>query len=335
MNNLNIMDAETLLASPLKPATFIVENLLPQGTHIFCGPSKTGKSWLMLWLCLQVARGNDFLSYKTNKCDVLYLCLEDTFPRIQSRLYNLTEDAPENLRFAVICDKIGFGLEEQLEEHIKQFPETKLVVIDTLQKVRRVLSGGSTYATDYEELSKIKNLADQHNLCIVLVHHSRKQGDQKDPLNQVSGSTGITGSVDSIFVLTRDSRNSDVATLIGTGRDIEYQELTLQFIKGIWLLQERLNRTQARQRKIPNFIFKLICYMEQELAFSGTATELLVVMGDDSMRANQATAQISKYYHEILAPVGITYSTSRTNKCRTLTLHFRDDHDDGDDENVN
>jgi len=51
----------------------------------------------VLWLGIQVARGNHVWEFKTHKCDVLYLCLEDTYARIQSRLYQLTDEAPPEL----------------------------------------------------------------------------------------------------------------------------------------------------------------------------------------------------------------------------------------------
>lgn len=102
MNKLKTVDANTLLSTPLRKTLFIVDGLLPQGMHILCGASKIGKSWLMLRLCLQVANGEPMWNFKTNQSDVLYLCLEDTFTRIQNRLYSLTDSAPENLRFAVM-----------------------------------------------------------------------------------------------------------------------------------------------------------------------------------------------------------------------------------------
>ena len=108
---LKVVDADTLLSTPLEKTAFIVDGLIPMGVTLLGGSSKIGKSWLMLWLGLQVARGDPLWGMATHRCDVLYLCLEDTMGRIQNRLYRLTDEAPAGLRFATACGKLGSGLE--------------------------------------------------------------------------------------------------------------------------------------------------------------------------------------------------------------------------------
>lgn len=112
-NKLKTVDAETLLSTPMKKTMFIVDGLIPQGVSVLSGASKIGKSWLMLWLELQVSQGLPVWGFSTQQCDVLYLCLEDTMCRIKDRLYSLTDTAPSNLHFAVMCSLIGNGLEVQ------------------------------------------------------------------------------------------------------------------------------------------------------------------------------------------------------------------------------
>lgn len=53
--------AEELLSTPLPPVKWIIPGLLPAGLALFAGPSKAGKSWLTLWLCLQIAQGQSCL----------------------------------------------------------------------------------------------------------------------------------------------------------------------------------------------------------------------------------------------------------------------------------
>lgn len=111
---LQLVDADTLLSTPINKTLFVIDGLIPQGLSIISGSSKIGKSWLMLWLGIQVARGQPVWEFKTHKCDVLYLCLEDTYARIQSRLYKLTDEAPAELRLATTSFQIGSGLEQQI-----------------------------------------------------------------------------------------------------------------------------------------------------------------------------------------------------------------------------
>ena len=92
---LQTIDADTLLSTTLPPTRFIIDRLLPQGLHILAGAPKVGKSWLALWLCLQVAQGTSVWDFPTHRGTVLYLCLEDSLTRIQSRLFQIADDAPE------------------------------------------------------------------------------------------------------------------------------------------------------------------------------------------------------------------------------------------------
>ena len=63
---------------------------------------------------------------------MLYLCLEDTFCRIQDRLFRLTDEASGRLHFAVASCKLSDGLIVQLEDYLKDYPDSRLIVIDTL-----------------------------------------------------------------------------------------------------------------------------------------------------------------------------------------------------------
>jgi RecA-family ATPase len=226
---LETMDAETLMTTPMEPLKFVVSGLIPEGLHVLAGSPKIGKSCLALWICLQVAKGEKVWGFETNKSEVLYLCLEDSFARIQSRLFEITDEASSTLHFAVMSDAIVSGLEHQIECFIKEHPDTGLIVIDTLQKVRKTVSANvNPYASDYDDINALKQIADRHHLAILLVHHLRKTGDA-DPLNMISGTSGIAGGADTNFVLQKDKLTENTATLICTGRDIEGREFTLLY----------------------------------------------------------------------------------------------------------
>ena len=105
MQKIETIGAETLLVNPLGKQEYIIEDILPIGLHLFCGASKIGKSWLMLKICLQVSKGEPIWELQTKQCDVLYLCLEDTLARIQSRLFKLTDEANDKLQFGISTNK--------------------------------------------------------------------------------------------------------------------------------------------------------------------------------------------------------------------------------------
>ena len=228
MTKLETMTAEQLQSAPYSPVPFLVEELLPEGLHILAGAPKIGKSWLALWLCLCVAQGQPLWNFAVTQGEVLYLSLEDSYRRIQSRLFDLTEDAPPTLHFAIMADTLKHGLEQQIEQFLTEHPATKLVVIDTLQRVRSAGGDSNPYANDYQDVGLLKQLADKHHIAILLIHHLRKLHDD-DPMNMISGSTGLSGAADSTFVLQKSLRLANIASLHCTGRDIPDRTLKLEF----------------------------------------------------------------------------------------------------------
>ena len=268
------------------------------------------------------------------RCDVLYLCLEDTLKRIKDRLFDLTDDSTRSFHLAVTCGLIGNGLEEEIINFLEDFPKTKMVIIDTLQKVRD--SKGSTgktgmYGNDYDDISSIKRIADEHDISIILVHHLRKLKDGDDPFNEVSGSTGITGAADTNYVLKR-KRSSRDATLLACGRDVEYQELTLRFQDLKWELVERKETEEIRKAEIPQFLFRVVEFMKARTEWMGTATELIADMAETETTPNVVTKYLGQFYYEVLEPAGIEYRTKRTGQSRLIKFIRRDggDANDGD-----
>ena len=264
------VDGRTLMDRPLEPPNFVVDTLISQGLHILAGSPKVGKSWLALWLAVTVAKGEPMWNMTTSQGTTLYLCLEDSVLRIQNRLFEITEDAPDSVHFCTECALIGQGLEEQVEIFLTAHPDTVLVIIDTLQMVRPIHD--ATYANDYRDLSVLKRQADKHGIAILLIHHLRKESAD-DVFNRISGGTAISGAVDSSFTLVEEKRGSGRARLTCVGRDIEYRELELRRSEeNVWELVSD-SRTQ------PELLGDRIVYLLSELMrdrseFIGTPTEL-------------------------------------------------------------
>lgn len=154
MNKLQLIDADTLYYKPLAHPKMLIDGVLSDGLAILAGDSKIGKSWMVLWLCLQISRGEAVWGLPTRKTDVVYLALEDREWRVQQRMQELTDSPPENLRFGFSCGQLGAELEGQIEETLREFPSTGLIFIDTLQMVRDNASAKvNAYAQDYKDLS--------------------------------------------------------------------------------------------------------------------------------------------------------------------------------------
>ena len=228
------ISARQLQDKDLPPVRFVVEGLLPQGLALLVSPPKFGKSWFVLDLCLSVAAGISFLGRSTMPGGCLYLALEDSERRLQSRMNKLLDGAraPDRFDYATAAPALGQGLLEQLRLYLQEHPGCTLIVVDTLQKVRGATGGKeSAYSADYREVGQLKTFADAHGICLLLVHHLRKMKDDDDPFNRISGTSGIFGAADTAMVMTRAKRTDENTTFSVTGRDVDSSDTVLRFDK--------------------------------------------------------------------------------------------------------
>ena len=320
IKRLQTIDADTLQSTAYEPVSFVVDDLLPQGLHLLAGAPKIGKSWLALWLCLCAAQGKPLWTFATRPCEVLYLCLEDSFQRIQSRLFDLTEDAPPTLHFAVMSQQLHNGLVEQIEQFLKEHPQTKLIVIDTLQRIRTAGNDANPYANDYRDLSALKRIADAHGIAILLIHHLRKEFAD-DVFSRISGTTAISGAVDSSFTLIEDKRGSGKATLSCIGRDIEYRELTLERnAENVW---ELVSDSRTQPELLGGRIVILLSELMRDRAeFIGTPTELSAQIdpaGSEGITPKKVSRLILQSV-AALSKIGISAVVRRSNGKRLIEL---------------
>lgn len=319
-NRLAVIDGETLADMRLPPTRFCVQTLLPQGVTVLGGAPKVGKSWLVLDLCVRVAKGEPLWNLPTARGATLYLCLEDTARRVQERLLSITDDVPANAFFAVAAKTLANGLCEQVWQFVSEHPDTVLVAVDTFQMVR-VNEVDTSYANDYQEIRQLKKLADELSISLLLVHHLRKQGDS-DPLNKLSGTTGISGAVDAVFVLDKSRRNQTGATLICTGRDIEYRELELNFHKENCAWELIMDSAEAPEMLLPKEMAALIAYMRDAVSFSGSNAELMERLSSFSGNELSAKAlkQMMNKWRYQLEDNGVRFKSYRSNGQRLVDV---------------
>ena len=212
---------------------YAVEGMIPEGETVIAAPPKTGKSWLMLDMCLKVAEGQSFLGFETKQSDTLYLALEDGDSFEQERLNIVTggEPAPKNFHFVfsdVMPMNEGFLL--QLEELLETYPNTRVVVIDTLQFVKyRQGKSESAYECDYRTGRDLKEFAEKNHLAVVVVTHTTKMIHIEDEMSNVSGTNGVTGAADAVLVLSKNKRTDKEARMFITGRKVRQSMHTIQF----------------------------------------------------------------------------------------------------------
>lgn len=313
------------MTTPLKPIEFCIDGMLSTGLFILAGAPKVGKSWLALDMALSIAKGEKVLGRETTCGTALYLCLEDSYTRIQNRLFKLTSEPSENLHFAIMAGMLGGVLEKQIESFKSQHTDLKIIIIDTLQKIRS--GDDASYASDYKELSVLKNLADTLRITILLVHHTRKCRDN-DPFNMISGTTGISGCVDGSMVMIEKQRGSGEAILYCVGRDIENLELNLKRGGSRWFAEEK---TIPKPRD--TFSFMVHDFILERKYFKGSATmlvgELKMQFGVE-IPSNKITQNLVQHGIE-LKSFGVTFEIKRSCGQRFIVLKYdcKSDSSDG------
>lgn len=316
------VDGETLWDLEFSAQQFCVRGLLPQGLCILGGAPKIGKSWLVLDWCVRIARGEAIWEMDTVQGTTLYLCLEDTLQRVQHRLYCMSEEAAPNAYFATAVGTLADDLEEQISSFLLSHPDTVLVVVDTFQIVRGN-SGDPSYGSDYQDMQKLKRIADQHGITILLVHHLRKQSD-RDPVNRLSGTTGISGAVDAVFVLDKKERSQNGALLVCTGRDIEYRELELRFSKErcVWDLVS--DSAEHPEQLLPQEMNDFLEYMKGVKYYAGGNTELAESFNAFSGGAVEPKRlkQMMNCSKETLRELGLTFRSYRSNGQRLVEVRY-------------
>ena len=320
------ISANSLIISDIEPPTWIIPDILPQGLAILCAGSKVGKSWMALQMCIAVSSGQKFMEYPTNKNGCLYLALEDSFYRLKDRL---TKMAPEQLiarefYLGIKAQGMDDGLFDQMEEELAEHPKIKLVIIDTLQKVRgQTRKNELAYATDYRELGKLKEFADSHKICIMLIHHLRKMADQDDVFNMISGSNGIMGVCDSIYIIYKKKRTDETASLSMTGRDVRQKDIVINYNeeKYVWEIvksPEELAKQKAQKELEENpIVVTLKPFIEKfPYKWEGTATELQKAIYDKTNNYYCVnTMELGKKIRDLeggLYTLGIQHSSKRS-----------------------
>jgi len=310
------------------PRTQIVDDLLCSGVYLFAGAPKVGKSFFMAQLGYHVSRGIPLWEYPVHKGTVLYLALEDDYARLQKRLSRMFGmDSIDNFYFTTRAKTISEGLDEQLKQFMHEHFDTKLIIIDTLQKIREVGGEKYCYASDYDIVTRLKGFSDRYNICLLLVHHTRKQ-IADDCFETISGTNGLLGAADGAFIMQKEKRRTDNKAFLDiVGRDQQDQRLHLLFDRERCLWQLTDKETQL-WKEPPDPILEAVARLVTAVApeWSGNATELIDGLDSMDIQPNVLTRKLNVGADRLWNEYGIRYESSRSHAGRTIKLTLDNSH---------
>jgi len=237
-NQKKILSASELIKLNLPKVKWIINDVLPSGLTILAGRPKSGKSFLALDLGITVTSGSNFLGkYKSNVSNVLYISNEDSYNRLQDRINKIIlskaiddQSSLENIYtdtdFPILND---YGL--SVLKNIIIEKQIDLVIIDTFFKQAYFPKGNKNYyAKEYETTGILQTFARETNICMLLVHHTRK-GVVDNISDAILGTTGISGSADTIWIVDKQTGKTILEI---EGKDVEPQSLSIEFKDFIW-----------------------------------------------------------------------------------------------------
>ena len=308
---LHMVSHNDLLDTPYVGKQAIIDDLLYTGAYILAGAPKIGKSFLVAQLAYHVSTGQPLWGYNTRQGDVIYLALEDDESRLQRRMFRMFGvEGTSSLHFATNAKMIGGGLDEQLEKFVREHSDTKLIIVDTLQKVREAVSDSYSYSSDYEVIGKLKQFADRYGVCILIVHHTRKQ-PVGDSFEMISGTTGLLGCADGALLMQKEKRTDSKATLEVVGR---YQENL------VWGLDHAENELWKQPPDpVLEAVAKIVSADNWE--WEGSPTELAQTIQTD-MAVNRLTKHLNVNASRLLEEHQVKYENRTKHAGRRIRLTY-------------
>ncbi len=300
-----------LLDQTIPPKKSVMDGFLHSGTYIFAGAPKIGKSFLAAQICYHVSLGLPLWSMPTKQGVAYYLALEDDVGRLQHRFSTMYGvEGSDSLYLSTEAKKLGEGLEKQIAFFVRNHPDTSLVVLDTLKMIRGMEK--MSYANDYEAVARIKAVSDSLDICIIVVHHTRKQGAD-DPFDTISGTNGLLGAADGGMVMYKENRMSDRVVLSAVGRDQRDLTLTLKQLphNQVW---ETCTDIMPLDRAPDYPLLPLVADFveEQGGTWTGRASDLVAQLAEVQVPLNLLTRQLNVGSGWLFHQRGLHYENTHT-----------------------
>ena len=280
---------------------FIINNMLSPGLSMLAADPKIGKSWFALLMCLCVAQGRKFLGYDTNKCNCLYLALEDSDNRMKTRIKRIFDGdkLPNTFNYCIEVNGLSNGFLEQMELVYQSMTDLRLVIVDTLQCIRGQYNNrdGGAYGYDYKEMNKLKSFAKKHNLAMLLIHHTSKMDNPNAPFFSISGTRGLTGALDLMMVMKKENVSDKQAKLYIRGRDVDSDAFVIEMQDCKWIkvgtLEEMKERDAMRGYRNNPVARAINKALEESGQWRGRMVELIGLAEQNGIHINSPLRQLS------------------------------------------
>ena len=300
----------------------LIDGFLFNGIYILAGAPKTGKSFLMEQIAYHVSIGKPLWDLTVQQGTVLYLALEDPMENIQERMYWMFgPEGSDKLRFASWPCSIGNGLTDRLAAFLKKYEDTRLIIIDTFQRIRDTDNGSYSYSADYQTIQTLRSFIAPYRLCLILVHHTRKQPSTQC-FDLISGTNGLMGACDGAYLLQKGHYTDQKATLHMSVRNSASQTFYLK--RDPATLRWELEKVQESLPKPPpNPVLEAVSNLVTAEApeWRGSPAELAATLQQD-LSPNALTRHLNVNLSRLREEYGIIYQNQAKHEGRRILLRY-------------
>lgn len=217
----------------------LIENVLRKGHKmLIAGPSKAGKSFLQIELCIAIAEGKKWLQWKCAQGRILYVNLELDRASCLHRfkdVYNAMGIQPENLQNIDIWNLRGKSVPmDKLAPKLIRRAAKKDYIAIIIDPIYKVITG------DENSADQMANFCNQFDLvctelgCAVIYchHHSKGSQGSKKSMDRASGSGVFARDPDALLdlieletteALIKQEENKAVCSACRQYMDVHFQ----------------------------------------------------------------------------------------------------------------
>ena len=325
----DVVDVSELQDKTLPPMKWLIDDLLPVGGVVMLSAKpKMGKSFLAIQLALTVASGGEFLGFQAQKHEVLYIDLETSQRSMKNRISMMTADAPKGLYLMTPQEvfefgNIGNGFESQVDYFLESHKGVKLVIVDTYGLIQGSRPSQYVYRQEYGEISHLNSWARKKGFTLVLIHHQNKQDDYANPVQGISGSTGITGGLQAYYILSKRDYTDKMTKLTIGGKEIMERDIFIQpesDTNRTWVEVEPEDRP-SRRKTVSNdpvtMAIRELCSDKDEIEIS--AKELAERVGESPRSVG---LWLNQYEGELAEYQGIAFMKKHTERGTIYTFRI-------------
>lgn len=321
---------------------YIVDSLIPRGgLTILGGAAKTGKTTLCMQLMHDIITQNTFLNKRIvhneeNPVKTLYITNEDSETLCFSRILAIfgEDEGVENVEI-VVSKELRYA-DGTLLSFVEAAAEEgyNLFVIDNFRSfgVDSGIEKDASGAKLTERLQWMTEMCEELNISIILIHHTRKTGQNGRSVNvadELAGGSAISSAAQSIITLSRTKKGP--LLLECTSKIAEDQKMYLtRSSSPLRFTAEDLNKAERDAEKAEylksgiHAVFQKI--FDSDLVFECRMADLLHIAEENGIqlyvgsknspantKSRSVAVQINRFREQIYSVDNVTYTSRRSN----------------------